>query len=46
MSRGCCQGQTDSEMHKADEVSKVRLVGEIYGELDEVSEANNYDEVS
>ena len=31
-------------MHKADEVSEVSLVGEIYNELDEVSEVD-YDEV-
>ena len=32
-------------MHKADEVSNVRLVGEIDNELDEVSEVD-YEEVS
>ena len=32
-------------MHKADEVSKVRLVGEVDNELDEVSEVD-YEEVS
>ena len=35
---------SDSEVHKADEVSKVRLAGEIDDELDGVSEVN-YDEV-
>ena len=35
---------SDSEVHKADEISEVRLVGEIDDELDEVSEVN-YDEV-
>ena len=35
---------SDSEMHKADEVSEVRLVREIDDELDEVSEVD-YDEV-
>ena len=34
----------DSEVHKADEVSEVRLVGEIDDELDEASEVD-YDEV-
>ena len=34
----------DSEVHKADEVSGVRLVGEINNALDEVSEVD-YDEV-
>ena len=28
---------SDSEVHKADEVSEVRLVGEIYNELEVVS---------
>ena len=36
---------SDSEVHKADEVSEVRLVGEFHDELDEVSEVD-YDEVS
>ena len=36
---------SDSEVHKADEVTKVILVGEIDDELDEVSEVD-YDEVS
>ena len=36
---------SDSEVHKADEVSEVRLVGEIDDELDEVSEVD-YEEVS
>ena len=35
---------SDSEVHKADEISEVRLVGEIDDELDEVSEVD-YDEV-
>ena len=30
----------DSEVHKADEVSEVRLVGEIDDELDEVNEVD------
>ena len=34
----------DSECHMADEVSEVRLVGEIDDELDEVSDVD-YDEV-
>ena len=34
----------DSEVHKANEVSEVRLVVEIDDELDEVSEVD-YDEV-
>ena len=33
---------SDSEVHKANEVSEVRLVGEI-DELDEVSEVDNND---
>ena len=36
---------SDGEVHKADEVSEVRLVGEIDDELDEVREVD-YDEVS
>ena len=32
---------SDTEMHKADEVSKVRLVGEIDDELDEASEVEH-----
>ena len=36
---------SDSEMRKADEVSEVKLVGEIDDDLDEVSEVD-YDEVS
>ena len=36
---------SDSEVHKADEVNEVRLVGEIYNELGEVS-AVDYEEVS
>ena len=36
---------SDSEVHKADDVSEVRLVGEIDDKLDEVSEVD-YDEVS
>ena len=40
-SQGCC---SDSEVPKADEVSEVRLVGEIDDELDEWSEVD-YDEV-
>ena len=35
---------SDGEVHKPDEVSEVRLVGEIDDELDEVSEVD-YDEV-
>ena len=35
---------SDSEVHKADEVSEVKLVGEIDDEMDEVSEVD-YDEV-
>ena len=31
---------SDSEVHKADEVSVVRLLGEIDDELDEVSEVD------
>ena len=31
---------SDSEVHKADEVSEVRLVGEIDDELDEMSEVD------
>ena len=34
---------SDNELHKADDVSEVRLVGEIYDDLDEVSEVD-YDE--
>ena len=41
MSQGSC---SDSEVHTADEVSEVRLVGESDHELDEVSEVD-YDEV-
>ena len=36
---------SDSEVHKTDEVSEVRLVGEIDDTLHEVSEVD-YDEVS
>ena len=35
---------SDSEVHKADEVTEVRLVGEVDDELDEVSEVD-YDEI-
>ena len=35
---------SDSEVYKADEVSEVRLMGEIDDELNEVSEVD-YDEV-
>ena len=35
----------DSEVHKADEVSEVRLVGEVDHELDEVSDVD-YEEIS
>ena len=42
----CCKAVvSDSEVHKADQVSEVRLVGEIDDELDEMSEVD-YDEVS
>ena len=34
---------SDSDVLKADEVSKVRLVGEIDDELDEVSEVDYYE---
>ena len=36
---------SDKKVHKADEVSKVRLMGEIDDELDQWSEVD-YDEVS
>ena len=41
----CHQGVvSDSEVHKTDEVSEVRLVGEIYDELDEDCEVHQADE--
>ena len=40
----CHKTVSDSEVHKADEVSDVRLVGKIDDEQDEVNEVD-YDEV-
>ena len=40
----CHKAVSDSEVHQADDVSELRLVGEIDDEVDEVSEVD-YDEV-